>query len=560
MSEHTMNRSPKAFRRFAVPLILSFVILILAGFWLYYFVIVSQHTPKADRVIAVLPFLNESGDPQDDYFVRSVTEHLTTQLSKISGIEAISQRSLSANFVSTQNAAQIGKELNANFVLLGSVNRSDDEGEFEARLLDVNDGKQLWTGKYDFDKNTLFEVESKLSIEIAEVLSIKLTDKEREFIMQKPTASNAAYDFYLKGREYYYLYTNEGNEEAILMFKRALSLDQSFALAYAGLGDAYCKRTLEFGYSAKNLDSAIFVCNQALSLDPTVAETHKALGLIYYTKGWLRKCLEQWSRAIEIDPNYTDVINNFGVVLSQKGDLVEALEWIKKGIRLDPTQARGYLTCGELYADLIFDSAAMNWYNKAKKLDPNNLNYHVDVALLNMYHEHYSDAFLESTNALAIDSTNPLALEVFGFVNLKQKNYQKAEQCFQLNIVTDTMSEGVAALYYLHKKNGKIKDALELYLAAERYWKLQLQQGDEGFSIPYNLAVLYALNKNTEDAFLWLQRASDAGWLNYRWATTDPLLDGIRNEPRFIQMMNTIKETVDMQREALAANSDIELP
>ena len=249
----------------------------------------SKSTPDVGKSIAVLPFENMNHDEESEYFSDGITEDIITALSKIGDLRVISRSSSMKYKGSEKNIRDIGNELSVATILEGSIRRSGKRVRITSQLIDARTDEHLWAETYDRDLADIFEVQSDVARHIAEALQATLTSAEEAQIDKRPTQNLSAYDYYLKGREYYRNYRERDNENAIELFHRALELDPDYALAYAGLGDAYAQRQWRFGYPPEWLDSSVAMSNRALALDEDLAEAHKALGLAYEYKGWLRR-------------------------------------------------------------------------------------------------------------------------------------------------------------------------------------------------------------------------------------------------------------------------------
>ncbi|MFI5253736.1 MAG: tetratricopeptide repeat protein [Bacteroidota bacterium] len=526
--------------------------IIIIGMIVYYFEYLRYSSGELNpKTIAVLPFVNTDGDPNEEYFSNGVTEDILTQLSKIEELNVISSRTMMQFKGSKKSYGEIGKELEAGTILVGSVEHEENQIGFSIQLINVESNQKLWEQTYECKLMELFQNESNLVETIASQLKVKLTQAKLEQINKKPTHNTEAYIYYLKGRQYYRLYKKNENVQAIEMFKNGIALDPNFALAYTGLADAYAMKALQFGYPQVWLDTAISISNVALSIDSTIAEGYKSLGLAYYTKGWFSKALEYNAKAIELNPNYSEAISNFGVVLSMKGELREGLRWIKKSILLDPTLSRNFDLRGSIYSDLTLDSLSVVWFTKALESDPNDIDVRVNLAWQYIDQKNYAEALRQSQKAKSIDSMDTNTLEVAGFISLLLKDELTAKMYLTKNIASDSTGEGGAALGYLLYKSGKQEKAIELFNAIRRLLIHELDDGNEWYNIPYILAAQCAVQKKTPEFYRWFQRAIDAGWVDYRWAEIDPLLDNVRFEYHFKNMLELLKSGIDEQKKLI---------
>lgn len=197
---------------------------------------------KVEKSIAVLPFDNLSQDSENEYFSDGLTEDIITQLSKLGELTVISRSSVMRYKNEERDLRQIGSVLGVATILEGSVRRSGDKLRISAQLVDTSADRQLWAETYDREMKDVFAIQSEVAEMIAMALKVELSPEEKERIEKSPTTNLTAYDFYLKGQEYYLRYRGPDNESAIELFERALELDPDFALAHSGLADAYFQR------------------------------------------------------------------------------------------------------------------------------------------------------------------------------------------------------------------------------------------------------------------------------------------------------------------------------
>ncbi len=224
----------KRFKPVLLPIfMMSAIILILTG----YFLIRpdKRSVPGWENSIAVLPFDNISNDPGQEYFCDGITEDIIANLSKIGNLKVISRTSVMQYKDVNKTLPEIADELNVNMILEGTVRQADDRVRIIAQLIEAREDKHIWAETYDREVKDIFAIQSDVAEKIAGVLSVKLSDKEKSLIQKKPTEDFVAYNFYIKGREFYYRYINEDNKQAIRMFKKALEIDPDYVLAYAGL-------------------------------------------------------------------------------------------------------------------------------------------------------------------------------------------------------------------------------------------------------------------------------------------------------------------------------------
>jgi len=508
-----------------------------------------KKTSAQDRKsVAVLPFTNMSGDKEDEFFSDGVTEDIIAQLSNIGDLKVISRTSTMQYKNTTKNIREIARELNVATILEGSVRRADSQVRIVAQLIDATSDKHIWAQTYDKELTQIFAIQSDVARQIASALEAELSPREKERLAKQPTGNIDAYAYYLKGREYYSRYGKQENENAIELFKKALELDPGYALAYAGLGDAYSQRASKFGFQQDWVDSSIAVGSKAISLDPTLAEGYKALGLAYQYKGWLKRSLETYRKAVELNPDYEPAVANIGWVNGMLGNFDEALRWHKRALALSPMVAFSYVGVGSAYLDLGDYSLATEWFNKALALQPDLQYAQWFLALASLAQRQYKQSIGRVESILASDPDNIMSLGLMGDAEVLLGDYPRAEECFARTVAIDSVYGNSIGLGYVYWKTGRQKEAQKMFARSLEVHRKQLTQGDEGSNVPYDMAAIYAIQGDKTEAYEWLQKAIDAGWRYYRSAEVDPTLENLRGDDRFKKMMADVKAKVDEMR------------
>lgn len=501
---------------------------------------------KVGKSIAVMPFLNMSGDKENEYFSDGITEDIITQISKISELRVIARTSTMSYKKSDKPVREIGKELNVATILEGSVRRVGNQVRISAQLIDAKTEGHIWAETFDKEMSQIFILQNEIARQIAAALKARLSPAERARLANEPTTNLIAYDYYLKGREYYNRYNKQDNEYAISLFKKALELDSNYALAYAGLGDAYCQRIGKFGFPFVWKDSAIEASNKAITIDTNLAEGYKALGLSY-TSIDNREALRAYQRAIEINPNYAVAISNIGQLYEESGKLDEALKWRKKAMSVAPMNAPILYRIGKNFMDLGDDEKAEQYYKKSLELQPDLPLPYRGLSYLNLLQGNYLKAFELVNQALTFDS-NTNFLDLAGNIELLRGNYPEAKDYYLKTIAPDTSSGNFTGLAFIYLKTGQEKLARQIIdnLLIKNQELLDL--GKEDQISPLNLATIYAIQDNKAEAYRWLMEAIDRGWRNYRWASIDPQLENLHNDEKFQKMMADVKAKVDEMR------------
>jgi len=400
----------------------------------------------------------------------------------------------------------------------------------------------------------IFDIQSDVAQKIATTLKAKISPVEKERLQTKPTENLTAYDYYLKGREYYYRYRKEDNEQAIELFKKALELDPDYARAYAGLGDAYGQRVGKFGFAHNWVDLAIDVSQKAISIDPGCVEAYKALGFVYISKGWLHKALQANKKAVELNPNYAPAVGNIGWIDWYIGEYEAALKWMEKALALDPTGAHGYYNVGCVYYGLQHDVKAELWLNKALEFQPDFLYAYEILIYICLGQGKFDQAIAYGRKILSIAPDDVYALIWAGDAEVFSGNYSQAKQYYEKAMeisspgFTSMSLNQTIRLTYIYWKTDQREKARKMFSQSLDFCLRRLEQKDEGFWIPFDIAVINAIQGKKKEAYLWLQRAIDGGWREYRLASVDPLLENLHSEEQFKRMMTKVKAMVDEMR------------
>ncbi len=543
-----VSKPRRRFLRVLVPAAISVAAVILVVlFNPFNLQIGFRKTAAQDRKsVAVLPFTNMSGREEDEFFSDGITDDIIAQLSNIADLKVISRTSVMQYKNTSKNLRDIARELDVATVLEGSVRRADNQVRIVAQLIDATSDRHLWAHTYDKELTQVFAIQSDVARQIASALEAKLSPQEKELLGKKPTENLDAYSYYLKGREYYNRYTNRDNENAIELFKKALELDPDYALAYAGLGDAYGQRQ-KYGFPRALIDSAIAVSNKAISLDPDCAEGYKALGLAYGEKGWIRKALEMYQKAVELNPNYHPAIGNIGYMKERLGELDEALRYQKRALDLDPMIPYSYLGVAGVYAMLGDYEKAVEWSEKALALQPDLTSAEWGLGIVDMERGENEKALGRARKILSAQPGDPMGLFLAAYAEFLSANYSRAEEYYDKMMAIDS-TWGCSSLGYIYWKTGRKDEAQRMFSLALRNDEDRLEQGNEDPDILVDMAEVNAVLGKKAEACELLQKAIDAGWRNYRYAEVVPFFENLRDEDRFKQMMASVKAKVDEMR------------
>jgi serine/threonine protein kinase/Flp pilus assembly protein TadD len=297
------------------------------------------------KAIALLPFENISPDKESDYFSDGLTEELILNLSRLKDIRVVSRTSIMQYKGTKEDIQTIGKELGVRYILEGSIRKFQDDLRITAQLVDVETDAQLWAGKYKGKVSDVFDIQEQVSEQIVDALMVRLSPTEKVVLSKHPTENLKAFDYYLRAKDALYRMTKNDVKSSIELFNRAIELDRRYALAYAGLGEAYASLYLYFERKEAYIDKSLEASLKALSYDATLSDAYAALGMAYF------------------DKNKMD----------------EALSAVQKAIQLDPDNFIGYWILGRIYHTTDRDKEAIEPYKKVVALDPDFYAVHMDL-------------------------------------------------------------------------------------------------------------------------------------------------------------------------------------
>ncbi len=501
----------------------------------------------AARSIAVMPFENLSPDPENAFFADGFTEDLINALSKIGHLSVISRAAI-ARYRGHPDAPEIEKDLGVEMILKGSVRREGGTVRISSQLIEAKTGRHLWGETYDRDLAGIFRIQSDIARTIAVTLRVTLSAEEEAQLQKEPTANLTAYDYYLKGREYYGRYRGQDNENAVALFEKALQLDPNLALAHAGLADCYAQKTYQFGFPAVWTEKAIMASRKALSLDPDLAEAHKALGFTHAIQGRLGEALKCYYRAVELNPNYSAPITNIAVILEQQGKYFEALQWTQRALSLNPGAPISYFNVGDVFWDLHDIDRAEEWYQKALSLGPDYEPARLAMSRLHVARKDYPEALKECQKALSVNSTSIRSLRAAGHALLASGDLGKAEEYYRKVLAVGPNQDAAIHLSLILWKRGARDEARQLSEPVVRASHGEIAGGKESWQSRWAIAVVRAAQGDAGEAMSWLEKAAEAGWRPPPGAWDDPHYENLLGNERFRNLTASLKEDLDQQR------------
>jgi len=291
---------------------------------------------QAEKSVAVLYFENVSEAKEDEYFRDGITEDIITELSKIGELWVFSRSSVLAYRDRPMTAAQVGQQLNASYVLEGSLRRIGSRLRLTAQLVETRTARSVWAERYDRQWEDVFAIQDEIAQSIARALRVMLTDQEKRAIEKVPTADVQAYDYYLRGRQFFHQFRGESFGFARQMFTRAIETDPKYARAYAGIADCCSFLYMYFESTEANLREAEGASRRALELDPDLAEAHASRGLAVALNKRYDEAAKEFETAIRLNPKLFEAYYFYGRALHGQGNMEAAAEMFRKACDVNP--------------------------------------------------------------------------------------------------------------------------------------------------------------------------------------------------------------------------------
>ncbi len=351
--------------------------------------------------IAVLPFLNMSGDPEQEYFSDGITEDLITDLSKVSALFVIARNSVFTYKGKAVKVEEVGRELGVQYVLEGSVRKANGRVRITAQLIDTTTRGHLWAERYDRDLKEIFALQDEVARKIVAALAAKLAKTtvstsdpsqsalvenlkkvEKGPVVHKDSGNLRAYDYFWRGRWYFQHFTEETNAQARLMFEKAIDLDPEFAPAYALLGFTHLQEwSLGWSQDPQSLEQAFEMARRAVALDDSLPLGHQILGEVYLWKKQHEQAIAELEKTIALNPNDAEGIVGLGSILNWAGRPEEAIGLVKKAMRLNPMCPVSYFwNLGHAYFLTERYEEAIEIFKRVLDRNPNFLPAHAYLA------------------------------------------------------------------------------------------------------------------------------------------------------------------------------------
>jgi serine/threonine protein kinase/tetratricopeptide (TPR) repeat protein len=336
--------------------------------------------PVAEKSVAVLYFENLSGSKDDEYFRDGMTEDIITELSKIKELQVFPRAAVLAYRDKPVTGPYVGRELSAACVLTGSLRRAGNRLRITAQLVQTQTGHSIWAERYDRELKDVFEVQDEIARSISQALRIKLSPQEERAIARKPTESAQAYDYYLRGRQYFYQFRRKGFDFARQMFARAIVIDPGYARAYAGVADCCSFLYMYWDSSEDNLNEADAASRKALELDPDLAEAHASRGLALAMSKNFAEARTEFETAIQLDPKLYEAYYFYARTSFQQGDLARAAQLYELASHVNPDDYQAPSLLAPVYKSLGREAEADASRRRALRLAEKHVELHPDDA------------------------------------------------------------------------------------------------------------------------------------------------------------------------------------
>ena len=455
------------------------------------------------KSIAVLPFDNLSRDPDNAFFAEGVQDEILTRLAKVADLKVIARTSTQKFKSAPTDLRDVAKQLDVTNILEGSVQKVNDQVRVNVQLINALTNAHLWAEIYDRKLSDIFAVQSDIAKTVADTLQAKLTGAEKQMMAAAATTDTTAYELYHKGRSLWEKRSGDNIPKAIAFFEQAIARDPNYALAYAGLAQAYILVPFytgadRFDAYLKAKDAAI----KALRLDSNLAEAHAAFGkVLFFSEIDLAGAMREYKRAIELAPNDATAHHWFGNdTLAALGQFEEAIAEGKRSVELDPLSIVINVDLGEtFYYARRYDEAARQM-RKALEIDPTSFYAHYNLGIV---------------------------LQLTGDLPGAIAEYEKAKQLGDNPLVSALCASAKA-------------------LAGDKNAALRMLSDFDELSrhrevVGYCRALLYLSLNNKDEAVRWLEQGlKERDGSNICWIKVDPLLDSLHGDPRFEALVQKV--------------------
>ena len=480
--------------------------------------LLGKGNPVRIQSLAVLPLENLSRDTSQDYFADGMTEALITDLAKIGALRVMSRSSVVQYKGVHKPLPEIGRELNVDAVLTGSVVRSGEHVRIAVQLINAATEQNLWSESYERDLRDVLALQKEVARDIVGEIRIKLTPQEQGQFGGVRPINPEAYDHYLRGRFYLNRQNKADNEVAITALERAVATDPTFAAAYAELAQAYVWKLFLFAPGDRQWEEKAFVATEkAIALDPDSAVAHLARGRILWTPANHfphEKAIREYRHALTLNPSLDEARNQLALVYCHIGAFDEALQESQKAITTNPNNNLAQLRIGQtLNFQGKYEQALSVLRTIPQDANPTLVGYQIAWALFNLGRKEEASATLEQLLRDYPEDSGGLFTSVQAVLAVSAGQARAAEDKIKSAIV-----RGKGFGHFHHTA--------------------------------YHIACAYALMNKRDQAIKWLQAAAEDGFPCYPLFEKDSNLDNLRQDARFVAFMAKLREQWNHYRES----------
>ena len=451
--------------------------------------------------VAVLPFENRSGDPEEEPFVEGMHETLITELSKIKALKVIARPSVMRFKNSDKSLTEIAKELNVKGIIAGSALHEGERVRVSVQLIEADSERNLWADSYDKDYRDILTLHGEVALDIARQIQIAITPEEQTRLASARPVDSEAQDLYLKGRYYWNKLSPELMEKTISYYLQSIEKDPTYALAYAGLAETYVFLSVGFAVlpSKDILPKARDAALRALELDPTLAEAYVSLGIVATCYDWDRQTAKGYfEKALELNPNSVSAHQWIEFYLSfLEGEYRQSLAHLERAQELDPLNLFVKTRLGYMDYYLRDYDRAIKRFKEIVDFDPN-----IPAAHLGLRESYFGKRMLDDAIA-------------------------EGEKVLQLGMRAEAAVGGLGCLYGFAGKKDK---ALELLSELEA-------RSRQGYVSSFWLAVVYMGLGEMDEAFRWLDKAYEERDGSLIYVTVPIAFDTLSPDPRYRQLL-----------------------
>jgi len=532
---------------------------------------ISQYLKLYGKSIAVLPFVNDSPDKSNDYFINGTVDAIRDNLALLKDLKVMSRQSVEHYKASLIPIPEIAMEQEVAYILSGSMQKYGNQIRIMVQLYDAND-HLIWSGVYDKEireAKDQFSIQSEIAKLVSGEIKVVITPEEMQRIEKVPTTSIQANDFVLQAEEFLMINARDwGNEEALRKaenrFRKALTYDSAYAEAYLGLGfvnvmETFFRRPPD-PLREKFADSILIYADIAFSLDKQLSDVYILRGVhSHYVKSDYYDALENYNKALELNPINLGAAEFRGYVLLGLTNYVEAIENWEKIIERDrgPTNLPQYLyqLANTYYRAGFPEIAALKWEDHLDYTG-DSANYYNELSNLEYSLGNYERVVELKERANEIE---PRSAQIFlnNYINagLYDRAYEEAVRIDEEFRRTGGIDWMMGYAGYTLWNAGKIEEAEYLfnaYIESREEWMKQMNYHEQNPFLTYLLATVYAFTGNKEEAYEYLDLFANAQaypLFRVTWFKNDPMFDSIRHEERFQKIMELVEGNYQAEHE-----------